>query len=96
MISLSKLFKSLDEKGAKAENYSTKEVGKHRDISLSKFDPKQVRLGLKIEKEHSDNPDIQAQVTKDHLAEHPFYYSGKTGKTGLVQMEKDLKKEEQS
>jgi len=70
-----------------------KGVGKHKEVPITKFDPEQVKLGLDIEKEHTDSPAIALQITKDHLSEFPKYYSGKDGKTGLVQMEKDLKKE---
>ncbi len=65
----------------------TKSAGKHKDIPISKFDPKQVKIGMKIEKEHSDNPAIRAEITKDHLAEFPKDYY-----TRLVKLEKDAKK----
>jgi hypothetical protein len=83
MISISKLFKSLDEKGAEAENYPATEVGKHRDKPLENFAADQVKIGLKIEKEHSNVPEVASQITKDHLAEFPDYY------TRLVQLEKE-------
>ena len=70
-----------------------KGVGKHKEVPITKFDPEQVKIGLEIEKEHTNSPAIALQITKDHLSEFPKYYSGKTGKTGLKQMEKDLKKE---
>jgi len=85
MLSITKLFKSLDKKGAETENYPATEVGKHRDKSLETYSPDQVKIGLKIEKEHSDIPEVASQITKDHLAEFPDYY------TRLVKLEKDAK-----
>jgi hypothetical protein len=68
------------------ENYPANEVGKHRDVPITKYCPKQVKIGLEIEKEHSDNPEIAGQITKDHLAEFPDYY------TRLLKLEKEAKK----
>jgi hypothetical protein len=47
----------------------------------SDFDPKQLEVGKKIEEEHSDDPDVQAEIAKDHLTEHGEYY------TKLIDME---------
>ena len=37
-------------------------------------DPKQVEKGLKVEKEHTDDPDVALEITYDHLTEDPLYY----------------------
>lgn len=86
----------LEEVGYELLTGLLKGVGKHKDVPITNFDPEQVKLGLEVEKEHTDSPAIAQQIVKDHLSEFPFYYSGKTGKTGLRQMEKDLKQEEKS
>jgi hypothetical protein len=39
-------------------------------------DPKQLAMGIKVEREHSDNPKVQKEIAMDHLTEHPLYYSG--------------------
>ena len=63
-----------------------KGVGKHKEVPVTNFDPEQVKLGLEIEKEHSDSPAIAQQIVKDHLAEIPDYY------TRLNKMEDEAKK----
>jgi len=39
------------------------------------YDEKEVKLGLKVEKEHSTDPTIQLKIVHDHLAERSDYYS---------------------
>lgn len=63
------------------------DVGKHNDMPDSEFDKKSLKSGIKIEKEHSDNPKIQKAIAKDHLSEYPNYYNK------LPKMEKECKKE---
>ena len=41
----------------------------------TKPDPKQVKLGMSIEAEHSDNKLIQRKIVLDHLAEDKAYYT---------------------
>ena len=62
-----------------------KGVGKHKDVPLSKFDPGQIKIGIDIEKEHTDNPAVRLEIAKDHLAEFPDYY------TRLLKLEKEAK-----
>ena len=52
-----------------------KGVGKHKDVPVTKFDPKEVEMGLEVEKEHTDSPAIAQQIAKDHLSEIKDYYS---------------------
>jgi Protein of unknown function (DUF5661) len=47
-------------------------------------DPKELKMGIAVEHEHSDNPKVQREIAMDHLTEHPKYY------TGLAKMEKEL------
>lgn len=49
-------------------------VGKHRHIPDEEFDQEQLRMGIKIEQEHTDDLDVAAEIAKDHLAEIPDYY----------------------
>jgi hypothetical protein len=51
-----------------------------------KFNPKQLRLGINIEHEHTRNNKLATKIAKDHLREYPQYY------TYLIRMEKHLKK----
>ena len=60
--------------------------GKADGMSASRFPQRQLRMGRKVEKEHTNNPRIAEEIAKDHLAEYKDYY------TRLAQMEKKAKK----
>lgn len=62
-------------------------VGKHQGLKDSAFDKKQLSMGKKVEKEHTDNKNLSKEIAKDHLAEMPDYY------TRLKKMEDKAKKE---
>ena len=47
-----------------------------------KFDKKQLKMGIKVETEHTNKKSIAKQIAKAHLMEHPKYY------TALSKMEK--------
>jgi hypothetical protein len=55
---------------------------KHGDDPDDKFDPKELAMGIEIEKEHIDNPIISKMISKAHLDEDPKYYT-KLSKIGL-------------
>ena len=57
-------------------------------VTESKYDPDQLAKGIKIEKEHTDDPKVAEKIAKDHLDEIPDYY------TRLEKMEKGAKKDE--
>lgn len=44
------------------------------DKKISDFDPEQIKKGLDVEKEHTDNPEVAAEIAIDHLSEVPNYY----------------------
>lgn len=48
-------------------------------------DPKELAMGIEVEHEHSDVPQIQRKIALDHLAEIPDYY------TRLKEMEEEGK-----
>jgi len=48
-----------------------------------KYDPKELAMGIEVEKEHLPYPSIAEKIAKDHLAEIPDYY------TRLKKMEKE-------
>jgi len=50
-------------------------IGKHNNVSIENFCPKQIKMGIEIEKEHTDDPDIALRIAKDHLSEIPDYYT---------------------
>lgn len=57
---------------------------KGQDVPDSKFNKKWLKIGTKIEKEHTDNEEIAKAIAKAHLLESPHYYSE------LIKMEKKL------
>lgn len=40
----------------------------------SDFDTEQLKNGIKVEMEHTKDPDIAKEIAKDHLSEDPNYY----------------------
>jgi len=42
---------------------------------LNRFDPKEVKMGVEDEKEHTKDPAVAAEIASDHLAGSPHYYS---------------------
>ena len=67
MISLAKIYKKL-----LLEDMLPGGLGDN--IDLSKVDIEQVKKGLRIELEHTNDPALALEVTLDHLAELPDYY----------------------
>lgn len=50
-----------------------------------KYDADQIRQGLKVEREHTNNLNLRLKIVRDHLTEDPKYYDH------LSQMEKSVK-----
>ena len=61
---------------------------KQGDVPDEEFDPEQLKKGVEIEREHTDDVDVAKQIAKAHLKEFPNYY------TKLKQMEDGMKKKE--
>ena len=53
-----------------------------------KINPKQLRLGIKIEMEHTTDKAVARQIATDHLRE----FCGKPYYTELIKLEKKFKK----
>ena len=51
-----------------------------------KYNKTQLRIGTRIEMEHTKSKKVAEKIAKDHLREYPDYY------TALVKMEKQLKR----
>jgi len=58
-------------------------AGRSKDFK-GEYDPEQLKMGIKVEMEHTTNPLIAKKISQDHLAEFDTYY------TGLAEMEKKL------
>jgi len=52
-----------------------------------RFNLRELKLGSKIEMEHTKNKKVAMRIAKQHLCEFPKYYT-----KGLIPMEKRLKK----
>lgn len=50
-------------------------VGKHDDVSDSRFDPDELTMGIEDEMEHTNDKRTAKNIAKDHLIEIPNYYS---------------------
>ena len=57
-------------------------AGKSKDFKGT-YDPKELKMGIKVEMEHTVNEKISEKIARDHLAEIPDYY------TRLLKMEKE-------
>jgi len=49
--------------------------GKHIGTDYSQYDPKELALGILVEKEHADDPIDRMEIASDHLEEKQNYYS---------------------
>ncbi len=80
-----KMFPSVD-LSAKEEKLAASEKivgGKGDRKKDSQFSPKEIKMGHKVEMEHTSSPRIAAEITRDHLTENPKYYS-KLKQAGLA------------
>jgi hypothetical protein len=60
-----------------------KDVGKHDFVPDSHYNAHELKIGVKVEQEHTNNILVATLIAKDHLDELPDYY------TRLNKMEKD-------
>lgn len=84
-IGLDKIAKSSDKvKGGFGDEQSDE-----------KFDSKQLNKGIEVEMEHTDDPQIAKEITKDHLQESKDFKGGNGGKyyDKLEKLEDDVKEE---
>jgi len=58
--------------------------GKSKDYT-GEYDPEELRMGIEVEMEHTNDRDIAERIARDHLAEFKHYY------TALKKMEEGLK-----
>jgi len=58
---------------APVEDYLT--GGLADNDSPSEFDPKELEMGIPVEMEHTNNPEIAREIAMDHLRENPHYYT---------------------
>ena len=46
-----------------------------KELHPNQIHPQELRMGIKVEMEHTDNLDKAKKIALDHLAENPFYYT---------------------
>ena len=70
---------SLAAKGVKSKDvlkYLEKQGRAHKEgIKEKDVDPKELKMGIEIEMEHTNSKSIAKKIALDHLAEHKYYYS---------------------
>jgi hypothetical protein len=73
-------------KGGKSEGMNCEAIAEKHKVPVEDIKD-QVKKGIKIEHEHTPDNDIAAEIARDHLVEHPFYYDL------LEDMEKEMEKD---
>ena len=69
-------------KGGKADKLSVEEIAKKFGVSVEKIKA-QIKKGVNVEMEHTDNKEKATEIATDHVSEFPDYYDR------LDKMEKD-------
>lgn len=69
------------------------QTGRHQDSPDEDFDAEQIKMGIEVEKEHTDSPALAKEIAKDHLAEIPDYYTRLKKMEDEGKAEKDKKPE---
>lgn len=68
--------------GGKADRMTVNDIAKKHGVDVNEI-INQLEMGIKVEMEHTDDPDMSVEIALDHLEEIPDYY------TRLDKMEKD-------
>ena len=71
-----KMMKLLEEEyltGGLADDKSVQDIASRHNVDVKLIED-QIKMGLKVEREHSTNEKIAEEIAKDHLWEDPHYY----------------------
>lgn len=60
--------------GGKADDLTPKDIAKKFNLPLSHIE-KQIKMGIKVELEHTNDRILAKEIATDHLAEMPDYYT---------------------
>ena len=71
-------------KGGKADKMSVEDIAKKFNVSVDKIKA-QIKKGVEIEKEHTNDKEKATEIAMDHVTEFPDYYDR------IEKMEKDAK-----
>ena len=77
-------------KGGEAKGMSLKDLAKKHEVDIKDIE-KEIKVGTKIEMEHTDSKEIAKEIAMDHITEFPDYYTNK--KHGVKASEKGLEKD---
>lgn len=69
---------------------SSKDLAKKHKVDIKDIE-KEIKVGTKIEMEHTDSKEIAKEIAMDHISEFPDYYTNK--KHGVKASEKGLEKD---
>jgi transposase len=72
-------------KGGKADKMSVEDIAKKFKVSVDTVKA-QIKKGIEIEKEHTNDKEKATEIAMDHVTEFPDYYDR------IEKMEKDAKK----
>jgi hypothetical protein len=72
MINSFNIAKALVEKGKRVDKIPG---GKGDKLKKEDVDPDQLKMGIKVELEHTNDRKIAEEIALDHLAEDKKYYS---------------------
>ena len=70
-----------------AKEYLDGGLSEKMDVGVNDVDKKELEMGKEVEKEHTSNMKMREQISLDHLAEIPSYY------TRLNKMEEESKED---
>lgn len=73
-------------KGGLSDNLSIEQIAEKHGVSVKKI-TKQIKKGVKVEMEHTDDKQVALEIARDHICEFSDYY------TRLEKMENEAKKE---
>ena len=76
-------------KGGEADKLSVEDLAKKHDVSVEDI-KKELKVGRKVEMEHTDDENLAKEIAMDHIAEYPDFYTNP--KHGSIASEKGLEK----
>jgi len=86
---LSGLVRVVKERTETIDEFMREGLAAERGVKAEDVDPEQLEMGIKVEMEHTKDPDIAEKIARDHLAEFSSYY------TALEEMENKLREQEE-
>lgn len=76
-LSLKSIIREMEDdivKGGLSNGMSLEDIAKKHDVDINELKT-ELKMGIKVEMEHTDNPALAKEIAKDHLFEDPRYYT---------------------